>query len=111
MINKLRKTTIGGTEVAHSSAFTDEELRMAFVYLYRLQSLRYDQQTSSSGKVNYSIMPSEADDSVWLFISLNDDIPVCITPEFELAQMISMAKTALVVTETLKNLRMENIAI
>lgn len=56
-------------------------------------------------------MPSEADDSVWLFISLNDDIPVCITPEFELAQMISMAKTALVVTETLKNLRMENIAI
>ncbi len=47
---KLKKnTTIGGAEITHNSTFTDEELKMAFGYLYRLQSLRYDQQTSLDG--------------------------------------------------------------
>lgn len=111
MINQLKKTTIGGAEVAHTASFTDEELRIAFGYLYRLQSLRYDQDTSLTGMTYYTIKPSDEDASVWEFISLNKEIPVCITPEFELAQMVSMAKTALVVTETLKNLRMAHIAI
>jgi hypothetical protein len=111
MINQLKKTTIGGAEITHSSSFTDEELRLAFSYLYRLQSLKYDQQISCHGKVNYSIKPSDNDTSIWFFISLNGDIPVCITPEFELSQMVSMAKTALIVTETLKKLRMATIAI
>jgi hypothetical protein len=111
MTNELRKTTIGGAEVAHTSSFTDEELWTAFGYLYRLQSLRYDQTTSADGRNNYTMKPTDADASVWEFVSLNADIPVCITPEFDLRQMISMAKTALVVTQTLKNLRMADVAI
>ncbi len=111
MIEKLKNTTIGGAEITHNSTFTDEELKMAFGYLYRLQSLRYDQQTSLDGMKNYTIRPSDNNVTEWEFISLNEDIPVCITPVFELGQMISMAKTALVVTETLKNLRMVNVAI
>jgi len=111
MTKELRKTTIGGAEVAHTSSFSDEELRIAFGYLYRLQSLRYDQQTSKDGMIYYTIKPSDKDASIWEFISLHGDIPVCITPEFDLGQMISMAKTALVVTQTLKNLRMANVAI
>lgn len=111
MTNELRNTTIGGAEVAHTSSYTDEELWIAFAYLYRLQSLRYDQQTSMDGLENYTMKPSDSDVTVWEFVSLNADIPICITPEFELGQMISMAKTALVVTQTLKNLRMTDIAI
>jgi len=111
MTEKLKKTTIGGAEISHTSPFTDAELNLAFGYLYRLQSLRYDQKTSLDGMENYSIKPSDSCVTDWIFISLNDDIPVCITPEFELAEMISMAKTALLVTKTLKNLRMAKIAI
>ena len=111
MINNLKNTTIGGAEVSHTSSFTDEELNMAFGYLYRLQSLRYNQDTSLTGMVHYTIRPSDEDTAVWEFISLNRDIPVCITGAFELAQMVSMAKTARVVTETLKNLRMAHVAI
>lgn len=111
MAKELKKTTIGGAEVPHASSFTDEELNLAFGYLYRLQSLRYDQKTSKEGIDLYTIRPSDEDASVWVFTSLNDDIPVCITPEFELAQMVSMAKTALVVTEAIKNIRMANVAI
>lgn len=111
MIKELKNTTIGGAEVAHTSSFSDEELNLAFSYLYRLQSLRYDQDISFKGAVYYTIRPSDDDASIWEFISLNEQVPVCITPQFELAQMVSMAKTALVVTEALKNLRMVDIAI
>jgi len=111
MTNELKNSTIGGAEIAHTSSFTDEELQMAFSYLYRLQSLRYNQDTSITGMVNYTIKPSDNDKSIWEFISLSKEIPVCITPEFELAQMVSMAKTAMVVTRTLKNLRMAEVAI
>jgi len=111
MTNALRKTTIGGAEVAHTSSFTDEELRTAFTYLYRLQSLRYDQTTSLDGQKNYTMKPADENASLWEFVSLSPDIPVCITPEFDLSQMISMAKTALVVTQTIKNMRMAGVAI
>lgn len=111
MSNELRITAIGGADVAHNSPFTDEELSMAFGYLYRLQSLRYDRDTSLAGMVHYTIRPSDSDASVWEFVSLNEDIPVCITPEFELAQTVSMAKTAYFVTETLKSVRMAHAAI
>jgi len=111
MTEKLRNTTIGGADVSHTSSYTDEEINLAFNYLYRLQSLRYNQDTSLSGRSEYTIKPSDNSATEWEFISLNKDIPVCITPVFELSQMISMAKTALVVTETLKNLRMAHIAI
>jgi hypothetical protein len=107
----MKTTTIGGADITHNSNFSDQELRTAFSYLYRLQSLRYDQNTSMDAMVNYTIRPSDESASKWIFISLNNDIPVCITPEFELAQMISMAKTALVVTETIKNLRMAEAAV
>ncbi|PLX69398.1 MAG: hypothetical protein C0603_00270 [Denitrovibrio sp.] len=111
MTKELKSTTIGGAEITHNSGYTDAELNLAFGYLYRLQSLRYDQQTSLDGMENYTIRPSDNNAVEWIFISLNEDIPVCITPEFELGQMVSMAKTALTVTETLKNLRMAHIAI
>jgi len=111
MTKELKNTTIGGGEITHTSAFSDEELNLAFGYLFRLQSLRYDMDTSLSGMEHYTIKPSDENASVWEFVSLNKDIPVCITPQFDLAQMISMAKTALVVTETLKNLRMADKAI
>lgn len=111
MMKETRITTIGGADVTHAAQFTDEELRMAFGYLYRLQSLRYDRDTSLKGMACYTITPSANDESVWEFVSLNEDVPVCITPEFELPQMISMARTAMTVTETIKNLRMAHVAI
>jgi hypothetical protein len=110
-MNELKVTMIGGADVHHLADYSDDELNLVFRYLYRMQSLRYDQDTSLSGLEHYTIRPSEEDTGVWEFVSLNDDIPVCITPEFELKQMMSMAKTAMTVMETLRDLRMENVAI
>jgi len=111
MIKECKKTTIGGAEVEHNAPFSDSDLNMAFTYLYRLQSLRFDKDISMSGIMHYTIEPTEDSPEIWEFKSLSEDIPVCITPQFELAQMVSMANTALTVTETLKNLRMANVTI
>jgi len=111
MSKELKNTTIGGAEVTHTSPFSDAELNLAFEYLFRIQSLRYDKDSSYCTLENYTIRPSDKDASVWEFVSLKKDEPVCITPEFELEQVVSIAKTFLVVAETLKNIRMANIAI
>lgn len=111
MIKQLKNTTIGGGVISHTSSFSDEDLNLAFSYLYRLQCLRYNQDTSLSAMQNYTIKPSDNDAGIWEFVSLNSDIPVCITPKFNLTEMVSMAKTALFVTNALKNIRMADIAI
>ena len=101
-MSNTKLISLGGCIISYSADISENELQLAFDYLFHKQCL-------NSGKVrcgrkDFTLSPENPEDpeSKWLFESLNSACPVATEKEVDIYETVRIAGKALFIVKALR---------